>query len=145
MEGHLAVGMHFSVGVPVKATVVLFEDEALGRWTRQGLAFPGVGQVFDARGALFGGELLEFLQNSTESLRREGVVGPVWAAGVSTSEGRIHALPAGSQDRAESPTIRSQRDEFLVDQFHGRIVHVSKCADLHGNAQVSAIPARDAD
>src|SRR5262245_34405918 len=122
MEGYLAVGVHFSIGVPVKATDVLFQNEALSRWIRFGrLAFPGAGQCFDARRALFGGHLLELLQSGAKSLRRKGIVGPVGAAGVSTVEGRSYHLPASSQDRAKSPTIRSQRDELLVDQLHSRI------------------------
>src|ERR1043166_1351446 len=73
MERHLAVGVHFSIGVPVKATVVLFENEALGRRIRQGLAFPGLGQYFCARGAFFGGYLLELLKGGAKSLRCKGI------------------------------------------------------------------------
>src|SRR5262249_17006236 len=108
MEGYLAVGVHFSVRVSVKATDVLFQNEALGRWIRFGrLAFPGVGQFFDARLAFFGGHLLELLQSGAKSLRRKGIVSPVGAASVSTPEGRGDHLSASSQDRAKSPTIRS--------------------------------------
>ena len=103
MLEYLAVGVHFSLGVPVKATVVLFENEALGRRIRQGLAFPGVGQFFDARRAFFGGQLLELLQGGAKSLRRKGIVCPVGAAGVSTPEGRGDHLPASSQDRRQIP------------------------------------------
>src|SRR5262245_19245619 len=122
MVEDLAVGVHFSLGVPVKATIVFLQNEAPGRRTRQGLAFPGAGSFFDCRLAFFGGQLLELLQGGAKSLRRKGIICPVGAAGVATPEGRGYHLPASRQDRAKSPTIRSQWDELLVDELHGRIV-----------------------
>src|SRR5262245_6650376 len=134
------VAVESAVGVLVKDTPVLLQDEAPGRRSHLGLAFPDVGQFFDSRRAFSRRQLLELRQGGVKSLRRKGVVCAVGAAGVPILEARREHFPAGRQDLAKPPLQRHQRDELLVDQLHGRVVHVLEGADLHGDARFQPYP-----